>query len=169
MGLLDKFKKSNPDDGYDVTEDNYYDDPDDNNGNAGADEETADTSVQKPEYQPASPVGMNLSGSSIELKVIKPESYKNSTMIADHLIAGRTVVLNLEATNKETARRLIDFLMGVAYSIDGDLKKVSNNTYVITPKNVAVSGDPFRDKSAEGEGEGDGDGSQIKDFYSDLQ
>ena len=96
-------------------------------------------------YAPARPQNMNISGNAIELKVVKPESYKNASQIADHLLNGRTVVLNLESTNKETARRLIDFLTGAAYAIGGDIKKVSNNTYVITPgDSVAVSGDQMK-------------------------
>ena len=83
-------------------------------------------------------------GAAIELKVVKPERYANVKQIADHLLNHRTVVLNLEATNKETAKRLLDFLSGVAYSIDGQLKRVANNTFVITPHNVDVSGDQLR-------------------------
>lgn len=90
--------------------------------------------------RPQSPVG----GSNLELKVVKPDRYENVNQIADHLLNRRTVVLNLEGTNKETARRLIDFLSGVAYSIDGQLKRVANNTFVITPHNVDVSGDQLR-------------------------
>lgn len=79
------------------------------------------------------------SAATIELKVVRPENYASVTEIADHLLAHRTVVLNLEATNKEVAKRLIDFLAGVAYSIDGQLKNVANNTYIITPCNVDVA------------------------------
>ena len=50
-----------------------------------------------------------------------------------------TVVLNLEGTGKETVRRIIDFLSGIAYAIEGQIKRVANSTYVITPKNVDVS------------------------------
>ncbi len=84
------------------------------------------------------------SAGAIELKVVKPERYGNVKQIADHLLRHRTVVLNLEATNKETAKRLLDFLSGVAYSIDGQLKRVASNTFVITPCNVDVSGDQMR-------------------------
>lgn len=80
-----------------------------------------------------------LSGNSLELKVIRPDRWENVNQIADHLINHRTVVLNLEATNKETARRMIDFLLGVVYTIEGDIKKVANNTWVITPSNVDLS------------------------------
>ncbi|MCI8610689.1 MAG: cell division protein SepF [Clostridiales bacterium] len=85
--------------------------------------------------------GISLSGnggSALEMKVVKPESFDSVAQIADHLLSRRTVVLNLESTNKETARRLIDFLSGVAYSIDGSLKKIATNAYVITPNNVDV-------------------------------
>lgn len=86
----------------------------------------------------------DIGSGAIELKVVKPERYGNVKQIADHLLNHRTVVLNLEATNKETAKRLLDFLSGVAYSIDGQLKRVASNTFVITPRNVDVSGDQMR-------------------------
>ena len=92
--------------------------------------------------------GVSLNGNALELKVIRPDRYENVSQIADHLLNKRTVVLNLEATNKETSRRIIDFLMGVAYSIGGNLKKVANNTFVITPNNVDVSNDA---QAAQGE------------------
>jgi cell division inhibitor SepF len=88
-------------------------------------------------------------GGAIELKVVKPERYGNVQQIADHLLNHRTVVLNLESTNKETAKRLLDFLSGVAYSIDGQLKKVATNTFVITPCNVDVSGEQMRAATGE--------------------
>lgn len=91
-------------------------------------------------------------GGAIELKVVKPERYGNVKQIADHLLNHRTVVLNLESTNKETAKRLLDFLSGVAYSIDGQLKRVATNTFVITPCNVDVSGEQMRSTSGEDTG-----------------
>ena len=80
-----------------------------------------------------------VSGSSIEMKVVTPKSYDVVTQIADLLLSNKTVLLNLENTNRETARRLIDFLSGVAYALNGDVQKVADNTYAITPSNVAVS------------------------------
>ena len=91
-------------------------------------------------------------GGAIELKVVKPERYGNVKQIADHLLNHRTVVLNLESTNKETAKRLLDFLSGVAYSIDGQLKRVATNTFVITPCNVDVSGEQMRSTNGEDTG-----------------
>ncbi len=86
--------------------------------------------------------GMGISSSSsIEMVVVKPEKLETVTQIADYLVDRKTILLNLEDTNKETARRLIDFLNGVAYAINGDLRKVATNTYVVTPSNVELSGE----------------------------
>ncbi len=93
--------------------------------------------------------GMSLNGNALELKVIRPDRFESVSQIADHLLNKRTVVLNLEATNKETSRRIIDFLSGVAYSISGNLKRVANNTFVITPCNVDVSNDAQETQKAQ--------------------
>ena len=71
----------------------------------------------------------------------KAERFENASEIADHLREKRTVVLNLESTNKDIARRLVDFLSGVAYAGEGKIKKVSANTYIITPYSVDIMGD----------------------------
>ena len=73
--------------------------------------------------------------------LVKPERFENAAEIADHLREKRTVVLNLESTNKDIARRLLDFLSGVAYANEGKIKKVANATYIITPFNVEILGD----------------------------
>ena len=67
--------------------------------------------------------------------------YTSASTIADHLNNKRTVVLNLESTNKDIARRLLDFLSGVAYANEGKIKKVAISTYIITPYNVDILGD----------------------------
>ncbi len=77
----------------------------------------------------------------LQVVLVKPDKFEDARAIADHLNEKRTVVLNLEAASKDVARRLIDLLNGVAYANGGQLKKVSTNTYIITPYNVNVSGD----------------------------
>jgi cell division inhibitor SepF len=84
-------------------------------------------------------IGVSTGGSSIEMKVVTPKNYDTVTQIADLLLSKKTVLLNLESTNRETARRLIDFLSGVAYALGGGIQKVADNTYAVTPSNVAVS------------------------------
>ena len=77
----------------------------------------------------------------LQVVLVKPERFENASEIADHLREKRTVVLNLESTNKDIARRLLDFLSGVAYANEGKIKKVAISTYIITPYNVDILGD----------------------------
>ena len=77
----------------------------------------------------------------LKVVLVKPERFENASEIADNLKDKRTVVLNLESTNKDVARRLIDFLSGVAYAGEGKIKKVAANTYIITPYSVDIMGD----------------------------
>ena len=77
----------------------------------------------------------------LQVVLVKPERFENASEIADHLREKRTVVLNQESTNKDIARRLLDFLSGVAYANEGKIKKVAISTYIITPYNVDILGD----------------------------
>lgn len=77
----------------------------------------------------------------LQVVLVKPERFENASEIADHLRYKRTVVLNLESTNKDIARRLLDFLSGVAYANEGQIKKVALSTFIITPYNVDIQGD----------------------------
>lgn len=78
---------------------------------------------------------------AVQVVLSKPERFEQAAEIADHLRERRTVVMNLETTNKDVAKRLVDFLSGVAYANDGKIKKVAINTYIITPYNVDIMGD----------------------------
>ena len=82
---------------------------------------------------PALPVNQKENASNIELKVVRPESMEEIFTIAVYLIAGCTVVLNLELLEKETIKRMLDFLNGVTYTMGGEVKNVSQGTYIITP------------------------------------
>ena len=77
----------------------------------------------------------------LQVVLVKPDKFESAAEIADHLREKRTVVLNLEQTDKEVSRRLVDFLSGVAYAQDGKIKKVAVSTYIITPYNVDLLGD----------------------------
>ena len=152
MGLFDKIKNGINPEGPDYDEQDAYTQQiqNDFNDNNMYNQGNQQYQPQPDQYQNQAPMndpqGMSVSGSNLELKVVKPERYDNVSQIANHLLNRRTVVLNLEETNKETARRLLDFLSGVTYSINGNLKRVANNTYVITPCNVDVSGDQLKKK-----------------------
>lgn len=120
-------------------EDGYMEEEE--NFNAVEEEENAEEPEMK--AAPASAPKTTGIGSSapLEMKVVKPERVENAFGIGEHLLARRTVVINFEETNKETIRRILDFVGGVVFAIDGNIKKVSDATYIATPKNVDVTAD----------------------------
>ena len=87
----------------------------------------------------------------LQVVLVKPEVFTDAKQIADHLISKKTVVLNLEIANADDRRRIIDFLVGVAYANGGSLKPVANLTYIITPYNVGVIGEDLVQKLEENE------------------
>lgn len=143
MSFLDSIKKGlfDQEDDY---EDQYIDDGpqmvNNNNGvGLGADDE-AEEHTEGTNKKNGKVVNINAT-TQLKVVLVKPERFENASEIADHLREKRTVVLNLEGTNKDVARRLVDFLSGVAYAGDGKIKKVSTNTYIITPYSVDLMGD----------------------------
>lgn len=81
---------------------------------------------------------------AMEVCMVKPTSVEDSREICDTLLSGRTVVINLEGIHIEIAQRIIDFTSGACYSMGGNLQKISNYIFIVTPKNVELSGD-FQD------------------------
>ena len=89
-------------------------------------------------------------GQQTQVVLIKPERFETAAEIADHLRSKRAVLVNLETTPKEVTRRLVDFLSGVTYAIDGGIKKVATNTYIIMPPNVNLVGDQMEELETSG-------------------
>ena len=142
MSLLDSIKKGlfDQEDDY---EDQYIDDGpqmvNNNNGTGlGADDENGEPVVGAKKNGKV--VNINAT-TQLKVVLVKPERFEDASTIADHLNNKRTVVLNLESTNKEVSRRLVDFLSGVAYANNGQIKRVANSTFIITPYNVDIMGD----------------------------
>ena len=77
----------------------------------------------------------------LKVMLVKPERFEDAKGIAEHLNKKITVVLNLESASKELSRRLLDFLSGVAFANGGEIKRVANSTFIITPSNVNLMGD----------------------------
>lgn len=135
MSIVDNFKKFI---GY--PEDDFYDDreadetPEDE---GGTEFKPKVVSEQKRDNKV-----VNIAATTqLQVVLVKPERFEDASGIADHLNAKRTIVLNLESANKDVTRRLIDFLSGVAYANNGQIKRVANSTYIITPYNVGIMGD----------------------------
>ncbi len=142
MGIMDKFK-----DFIGIPEDEYYEDDGDilSNENTRDSRETRDPYEDNLDYPESGKRGnkvVNIHATTqLQVVLVKPEHFEDATSVADHLNEKRTVVLNLESTNKDVSRRLIDFLSGVAYANNGQIKRVANSTYIITPYNVDIMGD----------------------------
>ena len=137
MNLLDELKRFvNPD----VDEDEEYEDSDFPTSVLPRD--LAERRRERAEERERSGKVVNINATTqLKVVLVKPERFENASEVADHLKEKHTVVVNLESTNKDIARRLIDFLSGVAYAGEGKIKKVAANTYIITPYSVDIMGD----------------------------
>ena len=154
MGISDKFKKV-----FNIDSD-YYDDYEENdseiemyesprraepvprrqNNTGVARTDKRPEASRQPSYHSSKVVDIHTTA-KLQVVLKKPEHFDEAPAIADELLERRTVVLNLEATAKDEAGKLLCFLSGVAYANGGKLKKIANNTYIITPYNVDVMGD----------------------------
>lgn len=100
-------------------------------------------SKQKKSVQKVTPIRQvkRAPGNGMEVCVIKPTSVEDAREITETLLANRTVVLNLEGLDVEISQRIIDFASGSTYAISGNLQKISNYIFIITPACVDISGD----------------------------
>lgn len=154
-GIVDKFKRmwDAPDDEYEYDEYGYADVGDDEYEDITPRERDRDRERERErERQPISTGSRNKvvninATAKLQVGIFKPERFGEETRaIADDLIKTHTVVLNLEDTNKDMARRILDFLSGVAYANSGKIKRVATNTYIIIPSNVDLTGDDLLDE-----------------------
>ena len=95
---------------------------------------------QKPQAR-ITPMRSRKNGNGMEVCVFKPTQFDESREITDTLLSNCTVVLNFEGLDLEVAQRIIDFTSGSCYAIGGNLRKVSNYIFIVTPKNVDLAGD----------------------------
>jgi len=85
--------------------------------------------------------GSKAKATTMEVCVIKPSSYEDAREISETLLADRTVLLNMKGLDLGVAQRIIDFTCGTCYAIDGNLQKVEDFMFIITPAGVELSGD----------------------------
>ena len=87
--------------------------------------------------RPLRPVGGN--GTDVRVHLVQPHSFNDAQEVADRFKQGVPVILNLQTTEGELAKRLIDFASGLTYAMDGGMQKVAEKTFLLTPRNVEVS------------------------------
>ena len=142
MGLMDELKKIiHPYDDEDYDYEDDFEEPVKESSRSLFDDRKDDRREDRRSEDRHNKVVNIHATTQLKVVLVKPERFENASEIADHLKEKRTVVLNLESTNKDVSRRLIDFLSGVAYAGEGKIKKVAANTYIITPYSVDIMGD----------------------------
>ena len=145
--ILDGLRLNDDDDDeYEFANEAYFDDDDDyeepkrktprreNKVEAKEKPVSKITPISKVQKKQAVNIGM-------EVCVIKPTTIEDEIEIADTLLSGRTVLINMEGLNVEIAQRIIDFTSGATYAMHGSLQKVSNYIFLATPNGVDISGD----------------------------
>jgi len=85
------------------------------------------------------------SNNQFKVVIMQPETFDDARDVCDHLKNKKPVVVNLESISKETAQRVVDFLSGSVYALDGDIQKVSAGIFLVAPNNVDVMGAAFKD------------------------
>ena len=138
MSMFDSLKSKL---GIDSEADSYVDDTEDEIFPGGQGGAAAQGYTQQEVKQHSNKVVNINATTQLQVVLVKPERFDDASSIADQLNAKHTVVLNLESASKEVSRRLIDFLSGVAYANNGQIKRVATSTFIITPYNVDIMGD----------------------------
>jgi cell division inhibitor SepF len=105
---------------------------------------TARTSILRPAPEPRRLRGVESSpmpsgGSSSRVHLVVPRSFNDAQQIADRFKEGVPVILNLQGSDQELAKRLIDFASGLTYALDGGMQRVADKVFLLTPRNVEVS------------------------------
>ena len=140
MGKFINFKRQNDEYGDFVGDNEYYGDAafDEADDETVSDESYAAETVATaaPAPTPAQPAAF---GGAVSLKILNPKSNKDAAEIADYLMNGNTVLLNIENLAPDQAVRLLDYLAGATHAIGGLMTKVGRTTIVVAPKNVDVS------------------------------
>lgn len=142
--FTDKWKRmiNPPDDEYD----DYYDDEEQDEVYSNYEDTRRSSYTPRIDSRDNKVVSFNQK-SQMQMVVCKPTSFGEETSsIADELLRRNTVVLNLEKADKESSRRIVDFLSGVAYANNGRLKPIASNIVIITPYNVDLTGDDVLDE-----------------------
>lgn len=155
MGFMDEIRKlthpySDQEDEYDDYDDEEEELPEETPAPASRRSYSRTAAAEAPRTSATSRVVNINATTQLQVVLVKPERFDQVSEIADHLRDKKAVVLNLETTNKDVSRRLVDFLSGCAYALDGKIKKVAISTYLLTPYNVGVIGDLVEELESSG-------------------
>jgi Uncharacterized protein conserved in bacteria len=147
MSFIEKFMDTmnlrNDEDDYYLDEEDYYLDEEDDMYEEESSKifKTPKSSSNKVLSMKSAANKKNSNRSKSEVCAIRPNTMEDAREIAEVLLSGNSVIINLEGVHLEMAQRIIDFTAGACYSMDGTLRKVTGNVFVVTPNGIALSGD----------------------------
>ena len=114
---------------------------------SAAEDDSYDDEPDDSDTAPGSNVINIHDSTKVQFVLFKPENFdKDVTAMADEFIKRNTIILNMEQTNKDVGKRIIDFLSGVAYAHNGKISRVAEDTYIVMPSNVRLSGEDVMDE-----------------------
>ena len=170
MGFFDKIVNTlrGNDDDDDYIDEDYFDDPPEEE-----EEDRRGRRNQQPKSQPMGGIFQRkvIDGTPQGAKIItiKPNSIDDSREICDHLLDGTIVLLNMKGVNTAMAQRVIDFVLGAVYAIEGEVQQANDDFFICTPSNVEVSGQNIGDFSGTGsQGIPQGQSNQSNGFYFNV-
>ncbi len=132
MGFLDKMKNA-----IGLGDEEYYDEDD----ILTSDYEEDEPEIEERSFGRKNKVVNIHATTQLKVVVMQPENFEDAKGIADHLKAKKPVIINLENLDSDVARRVVDFLSGAVYGLDGNIQKVASGIFLIAPYNVSIMGD----------------------------
>lgn len=82
---------------------------------------------------------------NVRVVISQPNSYDQASEICEHLKQKKSIIVNLEYVNKDVARRIIDFMSGAVYALDGNIQKISNSIFLIAPFNYEITNEVIKE------------------------
>ena len=131
-------------------DDGYYDEDEDyENINTAYPEEKETVSVANTTSAPFSNKKSKVVGmpgmQSVKVIISQPSTFEQSEEICEHLKEKKSIILNLEYVNKDVARRIVDFISGAVYGLDGNIQKISNSIFLVAPTNYEITNEVMKE------------------------
>ncbi|MCL5774130.1 MAG: cell division protein SepF [Firmicutes bacterium] len=98
-----------------------------------------ESSAQRTQPKPRATIISLPSAKKQEIMIQEPLNFADAQEVADNLKVKKSIIINLRRTDKDMAKRIVDFLSGISYALDGHIQKVSENIFLFTPSNIDIS------------------------------
>lgn len=124
------------------SDDDYYDDYDSTANNNIDDKGTSLTTTNSNKKNKV--VGMP-GMQQVKVIISQPSTFEQSEEICEHLKEKKSIIVNLEYVNKDVARRIVDFISGAVYGLDGNIQKISNSIFLVAPFNYEITNEVMKE------------------------